>query len=627
MSSKSGEARVIEKTPPWFALVLLVLLSTSGAVSAAQSPRNANDSVPGPDLLVGDIPALMQLGSAGTQVGLAMGVTLCNNGDTPLDFFALPNADHPVIAQNLYRMSGGAANDERFEQVGQSWVMHLFSALEQNSCGFGCTPSGGTHLGAGCSDAESAGSNGNQNSLGSRAWVNAFTGVFPGSNPGPANHTGHTHTGTSHRLLVETSDLNTTLNPGAIYYAETQCLTPHEYVWCQNHPGQCNMTNNVSYRRFNVSGMTNFTFVAAAPTVRMAPAVSVWTGATVNVIEPAPGADGRAFVAWKVTNPSAGVWHYEYAVYNESLDRAIQSFSLLLGCGITVSNPGFHAPPQHPGFANDGTQNNAGFSSAPWTSNQTQNTMTWNCETFEQNPNANAIRWGTLYNFRFDSNRPPRSASATIAFFKTGVPVLVQVEAPMPDACAPLEMISAVSRKSHGSAGDFDVDLPLSGTQGVECRSSGGNHTLVFTFTNNMISGSAVVSSGIGNVSGSPLFSGNTMTVNLIGVADAQALAITLSGVTDEFSQVLPDTTLTARFLIGDVNGNGTVNATDVAQAKSLVGQPVGSTNFRADVNANGTINATDASIVKSNVGSGLPGISAITRNYLIAHAVKARDR
>ena len=45
----------------------------------------------------------------------------------------------------------------------------------------------------------------------------------------------------------------------------------------------------------------------------MTPAINAWTGATINTIEPAPGVDGRAFIAYKVTNPSAGVWHYEYA--------------------------------------------------------------------------------------------------------------------------------------------------------------------------------------------------------------------------------------------------------------------------------------------------------------------------
>src|SRR5262249_16756055 len=33
--------------------------------------------------------------------------------------------------------------------------------------------------------------------------------------------------------------------------------------------------------------------------------------------------------------------------------------------------------------------------------------------------------------------------------------------------------VSAVSRKTHGSVGDFDVDLPLLGTPGIECRSGG----------------------------------------------------------------------------------------------------------------------------------------------------------
>ena len=93
-----------------------------------------------------------QFGSSGTQVGLAVGTTSCNNGNVDLNWFALPQVDHPVIPQNLYRMSGGATNTERFEQVGQSWLKHAFTALTGNACGFGCNGVGGTHLGVGCSD-------------------------------------------------------------------------------------------------------------------------------------------------------------------------------------------------------------------------------------------------------------------------------------------------------------------------------------------------------------------------------------------------------------------------------------------------------------------------------------------
>src|SRR5205814_8807447 len=115
-------------------------------------------------------------------------------------------------------------------------------------------------------------------------------------------------------------------------------------------------------RHFNVTGTTSFTFSPAASTVRTQPAIMAWTGATTLQIEPDPGNDGIGFVSYKVTNPSAGVWHYEYAVYNENLDRGIQSFTVPLGDGVIVSNIGFHAPPQEPGWANDGTLSNTGFS-------------------------------------------------------------------------------------------------------------------------------------------------------------------------------------------------------------------------------------------------------------------------
>src|SRR5881227_2973324 len=193
------------------------------------------------------------------------------------------------------------------------------------------------------------------------------------------------------------------------------------------------MYNNVSYRPFTVSGgPTNFTFIAAGATVRMQPAIQTWvsTGATVAQVEPDPGNDGIWFMGYKVTNPSTGVWHYEYAVYNENLDRGIQSFSVPLGPGVNVSNIDFHAPLQEPGWANDGTQNNQGYSSTPWTVTQAPDSITWNSETFAQNQNANAIRWGTLYNFRFDADQPPQNANATVGFFKTGSPMPVARQVP-----------------------------------------------------------------------------------------------------------------------------------------------------------------------------------------------------
>jgi hypothetical protein len=163
---------------------------------------------------------------------------------------------------------------------------------------------------------------------------------------------------------------------------------------------------------------------------------------------------------------------------------------------------------------------------------------------------------------------------------------------------------SAVSRKTHGAVGDFDIALP-----GVECRSGGAtnDYTLVVTFSNNLASGNASVTSGTGSVAGPPTLSGNTMTVNLTGVTNDQTLSVTLNSLTDQFLQTLPDSAVNMSILVGDVTGNAVVNASDVSAGKIQSGAPVTSTNFRSDVNANGDINASDVSLVKSHSGEGLP--------------------
>ncbi len=141
----------------------------------------------------------------------------------------------------------------------------------------------------------------------------------------------------------------------------------------------------------------------------------------------------------------------------------------------------------------------------------------------------------------------------------------------------------------------------------MECRSSGGSYTLVFSFSNNVVSGNASVTSGTGNVTGGSTFAGNTMTVNLAGVTDVQRITVTVSGVTDQFSQILPNTAVSMNVLVGDSTGNKAVNGSDISQIKGESGLPVTGSNFREDVTANGSISAADVSLVKSNSGNSLP--------------------
>jgi hypothetical protein len=190
--------------------------------------------------------------------------------------------------------------------------------------------------------------------------------------------------------------------------------------------------------------------------------------------------------------------------------------------------------------------------------------------------------------------------------FSENLAVLRGLSAP----AAPLQIVSAASRKAHGAA-TFDIDLPLTGEPAVECRSTGGAHTLVFTFDNPVTGGAAQVTAGSGSVSGNPVFAGSTMTVNLAGVSDLQTITVTLSNVTGASGAVLPSTMMRMHILAGDTTGNRTVNASDLAQTKALSGQTVTAQNFRADVATNGSITGSDVSLVKAHSGNTLPPVSA----------------
>ena len=122
------------------AVAALVEFATVGSVALGQT---ICDSI-GPDVIVGDIVGVDNYSSSGTIEAFSVGTTSCNIGDEELLWIA-SSTQHPVIAQNMFRHNNG-----RFEQIGQAWLKHGFTALQNNACGCGCTPSGtGTRLGVG----------------------------------------------------------------------------------------------------------------------------------------------------------------------------------------------------------------------------------------------------------------------------------------------------------------------------------------------------------------------------------------------------------------------------------------------------------------------------------------------
>ena len=171
-----------------------------------------------------------------------------------------------------------------------------------------------------------------------------------------------------------------------------------------------------------------------------------------------------------------------------------------------------------------------------------------------------------------------------------------------------LATTKAVSRKVRGAAGSFDIDLPLTGPPGIECRSgggSGGDYQLVVTYFNPVTFTNAAVTAGTGFVVSTSGNGTTIVTVNLSGVANAQTISVALFDLNDGVNTT--NLVIPMGVLIGDVNANRFVNASDIAQAKAQVGQPVTTSNFRADVNPNGIINASDVVHVKSLSGTSLP--------------------
>lgn len=167
-----------------------------------------------------------------------------------------------------------------------------------------------------------------------------------------------------------------------------------------------------------------------------------------------------------------------------------------------------------------------------------------------------------------------------------------------------VSILSVVSRKIHGSAGPFDIDLPLTGG-GIESRSGGpnGNHQLVVTFAAPVSFSDATTTCG-SVVDATP--SGNQVTINLTGVPNASRCAVTLDGVTDGTSTA-GAARLPVNFLAGDTTADGRVNSADVSLTQSQTGQVVGQDNFREDVTVDGRINSADVSFVQMKSGTALP--------------------
>jgi hypothetical protein len=407
----------------------------------------------GPDIIVGVLPGMASYGTANGISAFAVATTSCNQGDEQALWIA-GNNQHPVIGQNMYRLK-----DNRFEQIGMSWLKHGFFALQHDACRLGCQrwPNGAA-LGVGCSDPYSATLNGSQTLLGPRWQVNAFTGYFPY----PPSRPPLTGSLIERRLQVHNVDLDPALNIGALYFVDGHYVTADDAL-------AGNGANNMSYRPAVITGPFDsdplYRAGTTGTTQRMQAAIQAWQDTDETVFEvkiPIPE-EGTFILAAKATALGGGVWEYEYAVQNVDSDRSCGSFSVPLPPGANVIASGFHDVDYHSGEPFDGTD---------WPATVFNERITWATTRYTVNSNANALRWGTLYNFRFQVDAAPNAAIGgsdatvvTLGLFKPGSPTEVAARAIGP-------ALDPVDCNENGIPDACDIDCNVLGCEPPFCGTS-----------------------------------------------------------------------------------------------------------------------------------------------------------
>ena len=407
------QMRVTSKTVATCAVFMLMVMG----LAAGEARGQAEGIGTGPDVTVIYLGSTSHYGEEGGVHGYSVGTTSCNIGNEPLwwcNDVGDPYCEidqHPVIAQNLYRLS----QEGRFEQLGMSWLKHGFLSTNttDTACGPTCVtpPHGNDQLGLGCTDTYGSGLNGSR-PLGLRSEVDPLVGTFPYpytsvSSSGPYEQ----------RVKVDESDLDPALNPGARYWVEGQYIAADDAE-------AGNAMNNASYREVSVN-TPSYNLTLLGNTVREQPAIKAWQAVDPQVElhevdVPAGRYDERFHAARKLTNNPDGSIHYEIALHNLQSSRAANRFTIEFAEPVEILNAGFADVKHHSGEP---------YSTEDWTVevDNDAGTVTWFTDDFATNPNANALRWGTMFSFWFDTHGVPDGATHTLSMFTPGVPADVVI--------------------------------------------------------------------------------------------------------------------------------------------------------------------------------------------------------
>lgn len=173
----------------------------------------------------------------------------------------------------------------------------------------------------------------------------------------------------------------------------------------------------------------------------------------------------------------------------------------------------------------------------------------------------------------------------------------------------PPQLIGAVSRKTHGGSGDFDIDLL--GPNAVECRN--GGPTRILAFFDAPIQGtggldpSDVSVSGSAVVNGLAIIGGNVLAIDLSGADNADVLEIVFNGIEGPTGLAVTDA-LCLEVLAGDATRDSSVNVFDLFSVRNHLGVVLGPANFTNDLTVDGSVNVFDLFAARNNLPLFVPG-------------------
>ncbi|MEO6597753.1 MAG: hypothetical protein ABIP94_23655 [Planctomycetota bacterium] len=333
----------------------------------------------------------------GGEIGFSARNDMCNPGTVTIPWFAAMQPNHPKFGFIVARESGG-----QFVQVSNySFIKHAFTSTNSTSgpCLPCANPGTGTVMGIGCTDAYSAGNNGDRTWLGPATELDPWLGVWnpvgsyfdigdPAQSGYPFPADGIRSLSTTgfdtvkNRVIVQESDLGVA---GASYYYQIHLIHQGEELTKRG--------NNLRSRGATFSWNGSSWATASVGSSVAGSVLTRWTGATYNANSNGTD-DGQFGVAVKVTGPTNGFYHYEFVVQNIDNNRGGASFRLPICAGGRVQNLGFRDIDANP--LND------------WTTSVTSTEIAFLATA------GNSQRWNMLFNFWFDSDVAPASGNASI---------------------------------------------------------------------------------------------------------------------------------------------------------------------------------------------------------------------